>query len=440
MARNRQLQRFSRKERRAFSRLKMALSRENLFSRPNFPGISTLLNHPRCSFFIPALCILVCVVYLLTQFIFTVNLLSYPPLDFDAPRRSHLDSSSDVFHSAEAFRRDYQKMEEEFKVFVYPDGDPDTYFHSPRKLTGKYASEGYFFKNIRESRFLTLDPHLAHLFFIPLSCHKMRGKGLNYTAMIEEVQAYVESLRFKYPYWNRTLGADHFFVTCHDIGVKATEGVPHLVKNSIRVVCSSSYDDDYIPHKDVALPQVQLPFFHTRGGGNDMKNRNTLAFWAGRSDSKLKVKLAAIWDNDTELDIQNNRVDLRATGSVVYMEKLYKSKFCLCPHGPVGSSRIADSIHYGCVPVIMSNYYDLPFNDILDWSKFSVILKETDVYKLKDILRSIPEKQFVALNQNLVKVQKHFNWNTPPVRLDAFHMVMYELWLRRHLIRYSHIF
>lgn len=98
-------------------------------------------------------------------------------------------------------------------------------------------------------------------------------QGLNYTAMIEEVQAYVESLRFKYPYWNRTLGADHFFVTCHDIGVKATEGVPHLVKNSIRVVCSSSYDDDYIPHKDVALPQVQLPFFHTRGGGNDMKNR-----------------------------------------------------------------------------------------------------------------------------------------------------------------------
>ncbi|WVY92765.1 hypothetical protein V8G54_031853 [Vigna mungo] len=90
----------------------------------------------------------------------------------------------------------------------------------------------------------------------------------------------------------------------------------------------------------------------------------------------------------------------------------------------------------GLSTVIMSNYYDLPFNDILDWRKFSVILKETDVYRLKDILKSISPKHFMILNQNLVKIQKHFNWNTPPVRLDAFHMVMYELWLRRHLIRY----
>ncbi|XP_057737709.1 probable glycosyltransferase At5g03795 isoform X2 [Arachis stenosperma] len=354
--------------------------------------------------------------------------------DFDAPRRVTLHSSR-VFHSPEAFELDYEKMEKELKVFVYPDGDPETYFHTPRKLTGKYSSEGYFFKNIKESRFFTADPLQAHLFFIPISCHKMRGKGLTYELMIYEVGKYVESLKFKYPYWNRTLGADHFFVTCHDIGAKATNGVPYLVKNSIRVVCSSSYDGLFIPHKDVTLPQVQLPFLHP-AGGNDIKRRKILAFWAGRSDSKLKDELAAVWDNDTELDIQNNRIDRHATGSIVYLEKLYRSKFCLCPHGPVGSSRIADSIHYGCVPVIMSNYYDLPFNEILDWRKFSVVVKESDLYQLKDILRNISEKDFVTLNQNLVKVQKHFQWNTPPVRLDAFHMVMYELWLRRHLTRY----
>ncbi|BAT86917.1 hypothetical protein VIGAN_05024900 [Vigna angularis var. angularis] len=90
-------------------------------------------------------------------------------------RAFSLDSS--VYHSPEeAFRLDYEQMEEEFKVFVYPDGDPETYFHTPRKLTGKYASEGYFFKNIRESRFVTDDPRRAHLFFLPISCHKMRGR------------------------------------------------------------------------------------------------------------------------------------------------------------------------------------------------------------------------------------------------------------------------
>ena len=97
-------------------------------------------------------------------------------------------------------------------------------------------------------------------------------QGTSYENMTIIVQDYVESLISKYPYWNRTLGADHFFVTCHDVGVRATEGVPLLVKNSIRVVCSPSYDVGFIPHKDVALPQVLQPFA-LPSGGNDIENR-----------------------------------------------------------------------------------------------------------------------------------------------------------------------
>lgn len=97
-------------------------------------------------------------------------------------------------------------------------------------------------------------------------------QGTSYENMTIIVQNYVESLISKYPYWNRTLGADHFFVTCHDVGVRATEGLPLLVKNSIRAVCSPSYDVGFIPHKDVALPQVLQPFA-LPAGGNDVENR-----------------------------------------------------------------------------------------------------------------------------------------------------------------------
>uniref|UniRef100_A0A9I9ECA0 Exostosin GT47 domain-containing protein n=1 Tax=Cucumis melo TaxID=3656 RepID=A0A9I9ECA0_CUCME len=83
---------------------------------------------------------------------------------------------SDVYHSPQVFRLNYEEMDSKFKVYIYPDGDPNTFYQTPRKLTGKYASEGYFFQNIRESRFRTEDPDQAHLFFIPISCHKMRGK------------------------------------------------------------------------------------------------------------------------------------------------------------------------------------------------------------------------------------------------------------------------
>ncbi|CAA0812534.1 Exostosin family protein [Striga hermonthica] len=329
------------------------------------------------------------------------------------------------------------QMEGEFESLnvSVADGDPNTYYQTPRKLTGKYASEGYFFQNLRESNFVTDDPDLADLFFIPISCHKMRGKGISYENMTIIVQNYVESLMYKYPYWNRTLGADHFFVTCHDVGVRATEGVPNLVKNSIRVVCSPSYDVGFIPHKDVALPQILQPFA-LPAGGNDVENRTTLGFWAGHRNSKIRVILARVWENDTELDISNNRIN-RATGHLVYQKKFYRTKYCICPGGSqVNSARITDSIHYGCIPVILSNYYDLPFNDILNWHKFSIVLKEKDVYQLKQILKNITQEEFVMLHNNLVKVQKHFQWNSPPQSQDAFHMVMYELWLRHHVVKY----
>lgn len=84
-----------------------------------------------------------------------------------------------MYHDPAGFRRGYKEMERRLRVFVYPDGDPKTFYQTPRKLTGKYASEGYFFQNIRESPLRTHDPDRADLFFIPISCHKLRGKVRN---------------------------------------------------------------------------------------------------------------------------------------------------------------------------------------------------------------------------------------------------------------------
>ncbi|KAF8009923.1 hypothetical protein BT93_J0792 [Corymbia citriodora subsp. variegata] len=360
---------------------------------------------------------------------FSVRLSSYPMdmVKANAGGKADIDLSTGVYHSWKVFKTNYEEMERKLRVFVYPYGH-----RTPRRLTGKYASEGFFFKNIRESRFTTLDPNEAHLFFLPVSCHKLRGQGASWEDITNKIGDYVWAVMLRYPYWNRTLGADHFFVTCHDIGVRATEGIPLLVKNSIRVVCSSSYNNGYIPHKDVALPKVRLPYSYP-AGGNDVITRKTLGFWAGRTDSDVRSALTTVWSSDAELDIQNSRKN----GTAGKHNKFYGAKFCICPgKSEVNSPWIAESIHYGCVPVIMSDYYDLPFNDILDWRKFSVILKESDVYQLKHILQNISDAEFMALHQNLVKVQRHFMWNTPPMQYDAFHLVMYELWLRHHLIKY----
>ncbi|GAY67330.1 hypothetical protein CUMW_255610, partial [Citrus unshiu] len=342
---------------------------------------------------------------------------------------------SDIFHSPETLKANMRKWR------------GNSSYQTPWKLKRKFAIEGYFFKKIRESRFLTTDPAKAHLFFIPVSCHKMRGKNHEMEIRIKfmcllclglelllqtrlPLSRTMLSLILKYPYLNRTQGADHFFVTCYDIGVRATEGFHNLWKNSIRVLCSR--------HKGVSLPQI-IPPFLLYAGGNDFEDRTSLALWTGYSNySKLKDLLAQFWQNDERQILSNQRYKRRIQLKRV-KTKFYRSKFCICPGGSLGNfAQIVDSIHCGCVPVIISDFHDLPFNDILDWNKLSMIIREDDVHRLNLILKGIISKgKFINSHKNTFKAQKQFEWNTPPIKYGTtFHMVVYELWLRRYFLKY----
>ncbi|XP_059446433.1 probable glycosyltransferase At5g03795 [Corylus avellana] len=348
---------------------------------------------------------------------------------------SNWRQDSKVFDFPESFTRNYERMERELKVYIYRDRDPGAYFQSPRELKGLYGSEAYFFKNIKESRFLTTDPLQAHLFFIPISWHQMRTQGTRYENMTVIVEKYVERLISKYPYWNRTQGADHFFVICHDNGVEVAEGVPLLKENSIRLVCPASYDSHYIPDNDIALPQLKQSFSCcSPNGGNALRNNR-----AATMERLWKDESERVWNDTVEgaptmerlWKGESKRVwNDTAEGYLLVDDKIHKTKFCICPLGfPPNTAFIADSIRYGCVPVIFTSYTDFPFNDILHWNKFSIVLDEKDVYKVKHILNGIRDADFSTLQNNLLKVQKLFEWNSPPLRFDAFHMVMYHLWL-----------
>jgi hypothetical protein len=138
---------------------------------------------------IPLLCslqgslLILAILTLISFTFFSLNSTSIPSPSPSTPsshlllhNEDHKDNLSDIYHSPHVFGLNYAEMEKKFKVYIYPDGDPNTFYQTPRKLTGKYASEGYFFQNIRDSIFRTHDPDQAHLFFIPISCHKMRGQ------------------------------------------------------------------------------------------------------------------------------------------------------------------------------------------------------------------------------------------------------------------------
>ncbi|XP_019187075.1 PREDICTED: probable glycosyltransferase At5g03795 isoform X2 [Ipomoea nil] len=340
----------------------------------------------------------------------------------------------EVFHDKDLFFEEYEEMNRTLKIYVYPHKKNDRFANVLLPVDyepgGNYASESYFKKSIFRSHFITNDPNEAHLFFLPFSIAGLRNdKRVGVGGIKDFVKDYVSYVSREFPFWNRSAGADHFYVCCHSVGRSAMEKAAEVKMNAIQVVCSSSYFlPGYVAHKDASVPQIW-----PRPGDPPRKppeERETLAFYAGALNSRVRQDLVAAWGDDSEISVHRSRL------KTPYSEALLGSKFCIHAKGfEINTARIGDAIYYGCVPVILADFYDLPFADALNWESFSVVVSSMDIPKLKEILKGISHEEYVKLQSNVVKVQRHFRWHNFPVDFDAFHMVMFELWLRRSHVK-----
>ncbi|KVI02108.1 Exostosin-like protein [Cynara cardunculus var. scolymus] len=242
---------------------------------------------------------------------------------------------------------------------------------------------------------------------------------------------YVHTVSSRYPYWNRSLGSDHFMLSCHDWGPRATWYVHSLYFTSIRLLCNANTSEFFNPRKDASIPEISLHIGETTTitGGLPASNRTTLAFFAGgQFHGKIRPLLFQHWkDKDQDIQLYD-----RVPKNVSYHEMMKTSRFCLCPSGfEVASPRITEAIYAECVPVLISQHYVLPFSDVLNWDAFSVRVLVSEIPNLKKILLGISDDKYTRLQENVKMVQRHFLVNNPAKRYDVYHMILHSLWLRR---------
>ncbi|XP_062105926.1 probable glycosyltransferase At5g25310 [Humulus lupulus] len=342
-----------------------------------------------------------------------------------------------VYRNPEAFYQSYIEMEKRFKVYVYKEGELPISHDGPCKNI--YAIEGRFIDEMENGakRFRTIDGEQAHVYFMPFSVTWMvkylyKPNSHDQNPLRRYVADYVNLISARYPFWNRTNGADHFMVACHDWGPHASEGNPFVYNTSIRVLCNANSSESFNPQKDVSLPEIHLltgeipPELHSPP---ENATRSHLAFFAGGLHGTIRPILLQHWKGRDD-DMQVHEYLPNGVGD--YHSFMLKSKFCLCPSGyEVASPRVVEAIYAGCVPVILSDSYVLPFSDVLKWDEFSINVEISDIPKLKEILSSVSEEKYQRLKEGLKTVRRHFVLNQPAERFDVFHMLLHSIWLRR---------
>lgn len=113
-------------------------------------------------------------------------------------------------------------MVKKLKVWTYREGEPPFVHEGPTHSI--YGIEGFFIQEIERGNtsFSASHPGQANVFFLPISV----GNVVNHLyeplvtydrdQLLKTVNNYTHLIAHKYPFWNRTNGADHLILSCHD--------------------------------------------------------------------------------------------------------------------------------------------------------------------------------------------------------------------------------
>lgn len=106
---------------------------------------------------------------------------------------------------------------------------------------------------------------------------------------------------------------------------------------------------------------------------------------------------------------------------------MHSSKFCLNIAGDTPSSnRLFDAIASHCVPVIISDEIELPYEDVLDYSEFCIFVRTSDALKanfLINFIRSITKKEWTRMWERLKEIENLFEYRYPSKDNDAVQMI-----------------
>ncbi|KAL3043605.1 exostosin-1b [Trematomus bernacchii] len=299
-----------------------------------------------------------------------------------------------------------------FKVYVYP------------QQKGEKISESYqnILSTIEGSRFYTSDPGQACLFILSLDTLDRDQLSPQY---VHNLKTKVQNL----PLWND--GRNHLIFNLYsgtwpdyteDLGFDIGQAM--LAKASIST-------ENFRPHFDVSIPLFSKEHLRTGGERGFLKyntippfrkymlvfkgkryltgigsdTRNALHHVHNAEDVVLLTtcKHGKDWQKhkDARCDMDNAEYD-----KYDYKEMLHNSTFCLVPRGRrLGSFRFLEALQAACVPVMLSNGWELPFSEIIDWNTAAVIGDERLLLQIPTTVRSIHQDKILSLRQ-----QTQFLW------------------------------
>lgn len=163
--------------------------------------------------------------------------------------------------------------------------------------------------------------------------------------------------------------------------------------------------------KDVIVPYTHL--LPRLDLSHNQRRHSLLYFKGAKHRHRGGLIREKLWDLVVdEHDIVMEEGFPNATGREQSIRGMRNSEFCLHPAGDTPTScRLFDAIQSLCIPVIVSDNIELPFEGMLDYSEFSVFVSVSDALTpkwLANHLRRFSQRDKETFRSRMAKVQSVF--------------------------------
>ncbi|GLJ21548.1 hypothetical protein SUGI_0399330 [Cryptomeria japonica] len=230
------------------------------------------------------------------------------------------------------------------------------------------------------------------------------------------------------PAWKASHGRDHVFVLTDPV---AMWHVREEISSALLLVVdfggwymedSKASSDDatgMIQHTQVSLlKDVIIPYTHLLPTLNISEDhpRETLLYFKGarhrHRGGLVRDKLWSLLDKEPHFVIEEGFPN--SMGREQSIQGMRNAGFCLHPAGDTPTScRLFDAIASLCIPVIISDNIELPFEGMIDYTKFSVFVSVHDALQPKWLvnhLKAISATQRRKMRENMAQVQHIFEY------------------------------
>ncbi|KAG0613223.1 hypothetical protein M758_6G086600 [Ceratodon purpureus] len=225
------------------------------------------------------------------------------------------------------------------------------------------------------------------------------------------------------PAWQRSGGRDHVLPVHHPWSMKSHR---RFLKAAIWLLPDLDSSGNWYKEGEVSLEKdVVMPYVANVRACDapclaiSSSLRKTLLFFRGRivrnSGGRIRAKLAAVLRDEKGVVIQKGSSGVE--GNAATELGMRRSVFCLSPAGDTPSSaRLFDAIVSGCIPVVVSDELELPFEGILDYRQAALFVSAAQAVQkgwLVAHLRNKTSHEIATMQQQLAQYARHFQYATP---------------------------